>query len=528
MNNTSVTRLIPALLAFCILHFPFCIAAHAASTDAQSVWVSQLPSGTLAYKTTPAGDRIMDFSHAGYRGGGVSLPDLPVKITIPALADSKADATARIQAALDKVSALPPDANGHRGAVLLAPGIYTCSDALTITASGVVLRGSGDATIIRMTGPRHTAIQLGRRTMPAEASASHIALPETHIADRYVPSGANTFAVADARGLRVGDTIEIRKHITAGWITFMQMHDLVRDGKPQTWLKPGTLIATTRRIAAINKNTLTLDVPLSDSFDAKYANPPGHTVAKITPPVTVSESGVENLRIQSPAQAVGHGQALYSAIRLNGEDCWLRNIRIEETMNSVSVNGRRHTLQNIDVIRKARHEGASKPAEFAANASQVLITRCTVEADNVWYAATNGRHTGPIVFLDCKFTGNGSRVEGHERWTTGVLFDNCEVEGGIDLKNRGSMGSGHGWAIAWSVLWNCKTRDYVVQQPPGTCNWAIGCIGEPRQAPRPFDKSPMLAEGIYDSPGKPVTPRSLYQAQLAARLGPGALRVLEK
>ena len=33
-----------------------------------------------------------------------------------------------------------------------------------------------------------------------------------------------------------------------------------------------------------------------------------------------------------------------------------------------------------------------------------------------------------------------------------------------------------------------------------------------------------LPSGIIDSPGKPVTPRSLYLAQLAERLGTGALR----
>ena len=37
------------------------------------------PDGKLVYKTTPAGDRIMDFSNAGYMGGGVALPALPVR-----------------------------------------------------------------------------------------------------------------------------------------------------------------------------------------------------------------------------------------------------------------------------------------------------------------------------------------------------------------------------------------------------------------------------------------------------------------
>ena len=33
-------------------------------------WVALGESGKLEYKTTLKGDRIMDFSHAGYLGGG--------------------------------------------------------------------------------------------------------------------------------------------------------------------------------------------------------------------------------------------------------------------------------------------------------------------------------------------------------------------------------------------------------------------------------------------------------------------------
>jgi hypothetical protein len=42
------------------------------SEGAGSEWVYAGPSGKLVYKTTPAGDRIMDFSHAGYMGGAWS------------------------------------------------------------------------------------------------------------------------------------------------------------------------------------------------------------------------------------------------------------------------------------------------------------------------------------------------------------------------------------------------------------------------------------------------------------------------
>src|SRR5690606_31471295 len=59
---------------------------------------------------------IPDFSYAGYMGGGVAIPDVPVKKT---LSPGKGDQTKRIQDAINEVSKLPLDENGFRGRVLL-------------------------------------------------------------------------------------------------------------------------------------------------------------------------------------------------------------------------------------------------------------------------------------------------------------------------------------------------------------------------------------------------------------------------
>ncbi|HCU52281.1 MAG TPA: hypothetical protein DGG94_21210, partial [Micromonosporaceae bacterium] len=81
-------------------------------------------------------------------GGGVALPSVAVKQTI---SPGTGDDGARIQAALDAVGALSPDANGLRGAVLLNTGTYEVSGSLTLARSGVVLRGS-EGTVVRATG----------------------------------------------------------------------------------------------------------------------------------------------------------------------------------------------------------------------------------------------------------------------------------------------------------------------------------------------------------------------------------------
>src|ERR1051326_2030832 len=119
-----------------------------------SQWVHVDSQGNLVYKNLPSGDHIMDFSSAGFMGGGVALPNVPVKIRVAAAAG---DNTAAIQAAIDSVSSMPLQ-NGVRGAVLLGTGNFNVSGALKIAASGVVLRGSGsgtNGTVIHMTGTPH-------------------------------------------------------------------------------------------------------------------------------------------------------------------------------------------------------------------------------------------------------------------------------------------------------------------------------------------------------------------------------------
>ncbi|WP_119080384.1 hypothetical protein [Chitinophaga alhagiae] len=128
--------------------------AQAQAPPHQSEWVHANEKGRLVYKTLPTGDRILDFSFAGYGGGGATLPSPAVQITLgPAAGDN----TAVIQKAIDEISAMPL-VNGFRGALLFKPGTYQCNGTLAVKASGVVIRGSGsgaNGTVLHLTGKAH-------------------------------------------------------------------------------------------------------------------------------------------------------------------------------------------------------------------------------------------------------------------------------------------------------------------------------------------------------------------------------------
>lgn len=92
------------------------------------------------------------------------------------------------------------------------------------------------------------------------------------------------------------------------------------------------------------------------------------------------------------------------------------------------------------------------------------------------------------------------------------------------------MGSGHGWASGWSVLWNNEAEAFLVQNPPGDLNWSIGDVGEHTSQPMPVSddqtEGPPLPGGVVESAGKHVQPNSLYLAQLRERKGPAAVKAI--
>ena len=488
-------------------------------------WVHFGSDRKLVYARTPKGDRIPDFSSAGYRGGGIALPHATTRLKVsPA---GGADDTPAIQAALDRVAMFTPETHGLRGAVELAPGTFHLKDPLHMNVSGVVLRGAGSegpsATVLEMTGDPHLAIEIKGDFQRRELG------PATTLADSYVPAGATLIHVANASGIHPGDTLQIVKPVTPQWIHFMGMDHLVRDDKPVEWVKND--IRVLRQVASVEGNAVTLSVPLTDSFDAQFY--PG-----TRPPVThveitgrIAETGIENLRIVAPNRSIDyHKDARFDGIEMdNIIDSWLRGLAFVDTTNSVHIdhNAERVTVVNVDVTQHDTVTSGAEPFDFSVQGSQILLDRCTGKGNSVSYVATQSHSEGPVVVLHCRFSGDG-QIEGHQRWSTGLLVDSSEVEhGNMYLRNRGIMGSGHGWSIGWSVLWNDEAVAFTVQNPPGAMNWAIGVKGEQEDSPMPGSPDrTSLPSGIIESVGKHVEPKSLYLEQLRERMGSAAIKAI--
>jgi hypothetical protein len=348
-----------------------------------------------------------------------------------------------------------------------------------------------------------------------------------------VPSGASTVTLDSAAAFRPGDAVVIQRAATEAWIRFMNMDTLTRNGKPQTWLKAGTILTHDRTVASVQGNRITFDAPLADSFDAAHLNPPGTTVAKYTFPGRIEQVGVESLRVLVPAQNKPISEAQFTLLSMNTVlDGWVRDVVSVDTHNSTTFGStvRRVTIDRVHILHTLPFTAPAAPADFAISGTQILLDRSSVTGQGVWPVVTQVGVMGPNVVLNFKSTTAG--IAPHQRWAAGLLVDSSEFTGGTDLRpniafsNREHAGSGHGWSVGWAVAWNVRAEVLLVQQPPGSKNWCIGCTG--RFTPILWHKGsipiPESPSDTHESPGEPVTPASLYLAQLRDRLGEQALR----
>ncbi len=479
---------------------------------ASSKWVSVDANGNLVYATMARGDCVSDFSRAGYGGGGIALPDVPVQKTVT---PSGGDDTAAIQGAIDAVSAMPATA-GIRGAVLLGPGTFTLSSsALGVHASGVVLRGSGSGTggtVVQLSGaPRHFVDITGT------GSFGKIGTP-AHITDAYVPSGSSSFHVSTTAGLTPGTAVLVGRPVTQAWIHFMGMDTLVRNGVAQTWMTTGTVIQEDRVITAVAGDQVSVDMPITDSFDAQYVQP-GVTVEPYTFAGRIENVGLESMRIVAPTSTAAINTTTFMMLGMDAViNAWVRDVAGQDFINGMQIGGKAKwvTVEDTSLAHSVAANGSSGyPADFTTDGQGILFLRCTSQGDHVFAFVSQNAAPGPNVVLDMKATGNPTNLAPHQRWATGLLLDRITAPtGGIELQNRATAGSGQGWAIGFGLAWNSSLQHMLIEAPPGSMNWAIGTSGT-------IDRGTPV--GTYDSMAMPVRPHSLYLAQLCARLGPSAL-----
>ncbi|ADL02246.1 DUF6298 domain-containing protein [Brevundimonas subvibrioides] len=468
-------------------------------------------------------DLPIDFSHAGYRGGGISLPRAEATILV---SPGPGDDTARIMAGVRAIERLAEGPDGRRGVVQLDAGEFQIDDQIRIGTGGVVLRGAGSAPAgTRLIATGHDRRALIRIDAPSrDATLAGDARPVAGA----IPVGGIRVPLASARGLSVGDPVVIRRPSTAAWIASLGMDAFV-GWRPETRLNwaPGSRdVVWDRRIVAIEGASIVLDAPLT------LAIGPGEAVLTSGASATrLREIGVEHLRLVSrsdPARPADEDHSWFAIVIDAVEDGWVRDVAAEGFVSSVVDLGaasRRITVQDVAAVDPVSEIGGLRRRVFYSAGQQTLFVRC-LSRDGIHDFGIGHAAAGPNVFLDCLSDEAHGDSGTLESWASGALFDSVRVRGNaLNLTHRGRDGQGVGWSAANSVLWNCEASDVAVRSAPGAPNLAIGCRGELSGDGAVED--PRIAPGRDFFRAQPQTPASLYRAQLEARLGSSALAALD-
>ncbi len=472
--------------------------------------VTQARDGSLVYEPDAQGNRVPDFSHCGYMGGDADIPDVPVVVVVP---PADGDDGARIQAAIDYVASLPGDRSGVRGAVLLAKGRYEVAGQLIIRGSGVVLRGSGmgdDGTVLVATGQdRRTLIRIvgvDDRTDPF--GKANVAA----ITDEYVPVGATELTLARTAGLKVGNEIMIRRPSTQEWS--MALGTAKEGGWMGDWMsrwKPGLHdITWDRVITAIDGNRITIDAPITMAIESRFG---GAEVRPYRWPGRINQVGVENIRLVSATDKDLPKDEAHSWCGVtmdNAANAWVRQVTFTGFAGSavaVWETCKHVTVADCISLEPVSEDGGYRRHTFFTMGQMTLFLRCWSE---------HGRHdfsvgycaAGPNAFVYCQSVESLADSGPVEDWACGVLYDNVKIDGGgLDLNYRRFYGDSAGFSAANCVLWQCAAARMHCVSPPTATNWGFGCWAD------------RVGNAIWRANDGFVNPQSLYQGQLADRLG---------
>ena len=425
-----------------------------------------------------------DYSYCGYELSEREIPTAPVRAVVPC-ADH--DMTADIQAALDYVSSLAPDADGIRGAVLLTQGQYKVSSTLWIRSSGVVLRGSGmhptdgGTEILATMDDRRTLIQV--KGVDDRAYG-----PAIFPTDTLIPTGSMCLHLPARSGLRAGDAVVIEPAISGS------------DPRQR-----GTAFQMERRIKALDGTEAVLDAPLMSDLRSCQLRP-------LIWNGRIERVGVENLCLNSVYDENNPKDENHCWIAVsmeNVQNAWVRRVQFRHFAGSsvfVAETASRLTVEDCHSLEPVSEIGGQRRYTFYVKGPLCLLQR--IQAEQGYHDFAVGAVQGPTAFVQCWSIAPFSYSGTIEATSAGVLFDICAVDGNsLRFGQPNPANAFDGCTSANSLMWNSQAAIVSCDKPAFGQNWAYGAWGG------------FNGKGSWSGANNHSSPWSIFYSQLSARRG---------
>lgn len=457
--------------------------------------------GKLVYEVDSLGNRQLDYSSCGYRNSSQALPSVANSVFVPW---AGGDQSARIQKAIDYVSSLPADAEGRRGAVLLDKGIFSVATPLRISASGVILRGSGeDVTTIVKTGVDRGAL------IYVEGIYDPMITDTVSITSDYVPVNSRTMAIAGTGRVDEGSGVFVKRPSTAEWIAAMKCNEYGGGISALGW-KPGDEdLMWDRTITAVRGDSITIDYPVTMALDSRWGE---SQLMTYTWPGRISEVGVEYLTLESDYDrrySKDEDHCWVGISVANATDCWVRKVDFRHFAGSAVALMPTASCVTVEDCRSndpISEIGGMRRATFLTLGQQNLFQRCYSEHGIHDFSA--GMYAaGPNAFVQCDAVESLGFSGASDAWAPGLLFDIVNVDGNnITFANLGQDKNGAGWNTGNSLMWQCTASEIECYTPlADSPNSAYGCWAQ------------FSGDGYWGQSNNHVQPRSFFYAQLAER-----------
>ena len=511
------------------------------------------------------GDKLSDFSYAGFYEGQFELPNsenLPVAAVISPSEVEGTDDTSRIQAVINSVAENSSD-NVFKVIKLEAGRYYINKNGLKMK-SGIILSGEGqgpNGTVLYAYQPTTANLQTSY-TVRIEGTKATATGENHYLKDDYIEAGSREFTIdeEEAKTYAVGDLIAIYSPQSDEWFEEMEMSGITNpDGIDTSWTSAKMYVKEERTITGIDGGKITVDMPFYVPYTPSLTNT---YIYKINDSGRIKNVGIENLRFESyfDGSPKDEKHATFAINASNAKDCYIRDVSSKYYaigLFQATTGAKRITVKNCSCLEPVSTNDGSRRYSYSigSDAQQILITGCYSYNGRHDYVATN-KSVGPIVFTDSVGDSTNTNSETHGLWAIGTLYDNVYIiglrTGGLATSNYGKLGDSKtpsfGWTGVGSVFYNCLSPAITAVKPRLTYNnFMIGQWGyydnedslylkqkalesmtnnyrtsiyadAPEGVFVTEDRSSFIGDAYKEAQFNPVEPRALYKAQLAERL----------
>jgi len=515
---------------------PLALVATIAAVSAEGNESSHWRAFKEAQDRSPV-EILTDFSYAGYEHGEKAIPSVSgpeFKVT-----DYGAVANDEVcdEEAIRKTVAAAEAAGG--GVVLFPPGKFLVwcdrnkAEPIRIGTSGVVIRGAGAAaggTLIRSvhSGYRTGPYPVPKGTKDAEGKDDWSKIAYIFMFEPAQPAGKKAGSVAVTGAIKRG-SFEVPVKSGEGfkpgdWVVLdAKTHKLdaellaglVPDPTWKRVIQDGCGMSEMHRVKEVRGNVLVLQEPVLLNLGEDFG-------VKVSQAQVIEQVGVEDIALQ------GGWRGAFAHHRSALDDEGWDGIQFKSVANSWV---RRCAFLNLNTgiylrdsvccsLLQNRFAGNTGHYDTAIRSdSSFNLTGLTEEQTAPQHSASTGNRSAGIVVWRWRMP-VAATVDSHGNGPYATLID--RVDGGTMTRSGGPAPSfpNH---LRWMVFWNFS-YDSDDAQPVNFWNYVkgkeakfvkplfVGLHGKPLEL-----KADALADN--ESPGTPVTPESLYEAQLELRLG---------